>query len=107
MGRAVRLSRKRWSSARSNLRRAMPTSSWLPPEHWPNLICVLGEGVIYHQKAVFEKCFSSETITSDAWPSHLSFGEDSLFQFYCAIHDVCAGMQLAPAELMRYYGPQL
>ncbi len=35
----------------------------------------------------------------------IPYGEDSLFKFYCALHDVCANMQLGPVELMHYYEP--
>jgi hypothetical protein len=35
------------------------------------------------------------------------YGEDSLFQFYCALHDVCAQIRLGPVELHHYYDPPL
>jgi hypothetical protein len=76
-----------------------------PASLWPNYICILGTGTIYHYKRTFEICLDSFEITSEAWPSTLSYGEDSLFQFYCAIHDMCAHMDLGPVDLMHYYKP--
>jgi hypothetical protein len=36
---------------------------------------------------------------------YISYGKDSLFQFYTALHDVGARMQLGPVELRHYYDP--
>ncbi|MBB2156665.1 hypothetical protein HLH33_10140 [Gluconacetobacter diazotrophicus] len=77
-----------------------------PPEHWPNHVCVLGIGTISHQgKDVFQKCLDSESITTDSWPISLEYREDSLWNFYSALHDMCARMKLGPVELMSYYEP--
>jgi hypothetical protein len=76
-----------------------------PRTLWPNYVCVLEVGVIYHHKKLFEPCFDSDQITAEASPISIAHREDSLFQFYCALHDMCAHMQLGPVELMRYYDP--
>jgi len=76
-----------------------------PPSSWPNYICVLDEGTIFHHGKPFETCIDSDTITEGSWPISICYAEDSLFQFYCALHDACAHMALGPVELMRYYEP--
>jgi len=78
-----------------------------PAALWPNYVCVLEAGVIYHQGKVFEDCLDSDQITAKSWPFALSHKEDSLFKFYCALHDMCAHMQLGPVELTHYYDPPL
>ncbi|WP_113487738.1 DUF6602 domain-containing protein [Rhizobium cremeum] len=77
-----------------------------PPELWPNYVCVLGIGTISHQgKDVFQKCLDSESITTESWPFPLGYREDSLWNFYSALHDLCARMKLGPVELLTYYEP--
>jgi len=61
-----------------------------PANLWPNYVCVLGEGCMYHQHAV-----------------SIKFKGDSLFKFYCALHDMCARMRLSPVELSSYFDPAL
>jgi hypothetical protein len=76
------------------------------PSLWPNYVCVLGTGTIYHNgQEVFQKAVSSEDLGPGCWPSYLAYGEDSLYQFYCALHDICARMRLGPVELASYYQP--
>lgn len=74
------------------------------PTTWPNHICVLNEGCIHHQH-LFETCLDSETITNKCISVPLKYGNDSLFKFYCAIHDMCSRMKLGPVELERYFSP--
>ena len=76
-----------------------------PAAFWPNYVCILKSGVIYHQGRPFEVCLDSEKITASSWPMYIPYGEDSLFKFYSALHDVCAKMQLGPVELSHYYDP--
>jgi hypothetical protein len=78
-----------------------------PPTLWPNFVCVLEVGIIYHHGNLFEHCLDSDKITAEARPTVLHHREDSLFQFYCALHDMCAQMQLGPVELTRYYDPSV
>ena len=65
-----------------------------PPTVWPNYISVLETGVIEHTARVFERCIGSDQITAISWPHSIPYGEDSLFQFYMALHDACARMRL-------------
>lgn len=77
-----------------------------PAEFWPNYVCVLEVGVIFHHaSASFERCIDSAKITAETWPMYISYGKDSLFQFYSALHDVGARMHLGPVELGHYYDP--
>lgn len=76
-----------------------------PPTLWPNYVCVLETGVIFHQGKTLKSCLDSDQITAEAWPMSLPFQEDSLFQFFCALHDMCAHMNLGPVELRHYYNP--
>lgn len=78
-----------------------------PASVWPNYICILGSGVICHHEKAFEPCISSSRINEKSWPLNLSHGDDSLFQFYCALHDACAEMQLGTVELSKYYDPAI
>jgi hypothetical protein len=77
------------------------------PSLWPNYVCILGVGVIYHHGKPFEDCLASDQITATSWPIALHHGEDSLFKFYCALHDMCAPVNLGPVELSHYYEPSL
>jgi hypothetical protein len=77
------------------------------PGLWPNYLCVLGVGVIYHHGKPFEDCLASDQITAASSSIALRHGEDSLFKFYCALHDICAPMNLGPVELSHYYEPSL
>jgi hypothetical protein len=77
-----------------------------PADLWPNYVCVLGEGCMYHQHA-FETCIDSERITIESIPVSIKFKGDSLFKFYCALHDMCARMRLGPVELSSYFDPAL
>lgn len=77
-----------------------------PPELWPNYVCVLGVGTITQQgKDLFRKCLDSESISTESWPLPIKYGEDSLWNFYSALHDLCARMTLGPVELLTYYDP--
>ena len=78
-----------------------------PPALWPNYMCVMEVGVIYHCGKPFETCLDSDQINTGAWPFAIPHREDSLFQFYCALHDMCAHMNLGPVELRDYYNPSV
>jgi hypothetical protein len=76
------------------------------PELWPNYICVLERGVIFHHGSQpFDRNIDSNKIKSECFPSALHLGEDSLFNFYCTLHDMCANVKLGPVELLNYYEP--
>ncbi|WP_176058266.1 DUF6602 domain-containing protein [Paraburkholderia sp. BCC1876] len=74
------------------------------PEFWPNYICVLGVGCIYHQSG-FDSCIDSEAISDKSMTTSIKYENDSLFKFYCALHDLCSRMKLGPVELERYFDP--
>jgi uncharacterized protein DUF6602 len=76
-----------------------------PAALWPNCVCVLESGVIWHYGGSTRPCLDSHQITSEAKPMALHFCEDSLFQFYCSLHDMCTHMTLGPVELRRFYSP--
>ncbi len=73
-------------------------------DHWPNYVCVIDIGTIYHYKKM-NVCTSSDQITSECIPIAIKYAGDSLFQFYKTLHDACASMTLGPVELQRYYDP--
>ena len=77
------------------------------PSVWPNYVCVLETGVIEHNARVFERCIGSDQITTSSWPTSTPYGDNSHFQFYMALHDVCARMHLGIVELHHYYDPPL
>ena len=79
----------------------------VPAALWPNYVCVLGIGVIYHYGRPFETCLDSDQIAADLRPIGIQHGKDSLFKFYCSLHDICAHMQLGPIELRHYYDPSV
>ena len=56
-------------------------------EFWPNLIVVLGEGLIYHTKTGFDKRIASDTIDDSCKPTNLRFKEDTFFHFYSYLLD--------------------
>ena len=77
----------------------------VPPSCWPNYICVLEAGIIQHNGKPFETLLDSDKIVDGSWPSWFEYKEESLFQFYSALHDICARMNLGPVELSYYYKP--
>ncbi|WP_438802389.1 hypothetical protein [Herbaspirillum rubrisubalbicans] len=74
------------------------------PEVWPNYVCVLGVGCIHYQNG-FRGAFDSGTINARSVPVATKYEDDSLFKFYCALHDLCSRMRLGPVELNRYFDP--
>jgi len=72
-------------------------------EYWPNLIVVLGEGIIYHmKKGTFNETISSETISEDCYPSDFHHKDDSFFYFYSHLLDLCNNMQLPKVQLSKF-----
>ncbi len=74
---------------------------------WPNLIVVLGEGVIYHFGNTIQdrNLFQNQDISRASSPYHIAYGKDSLFHFYSALIDLCSNTSLGPANLGRYFDP--
>lgn len=81
--------------------------SGIDPSLWPNYICILETGVIFHRGKPFEVCIDSAQIAENARPYAVAHNADSLFQFYCTLHDLCAHMVLAPLELRHYFNPSI
>ena len=75
------------------------------PELWPNYVCVLDIGTIFHYGRPLEQSLDSDTLNVEAWPAFIPYGADSLFEFYCALHDVSGRMNLGSVELRQYYEP--
>ena len=73
-----------------------------PPEFWPNLIVILGEGIIYHTKSHFDKRIMSDTIDKDCKPTNLRFKEDSFFHFYSYLLDLCNNVELPKIQIAKY-----
>ena len=74
-----------------------------PAEYWPNLIVVLGEGIIYHnKKGSFIKTISSDTITDDCYPSSVHHKDDSFFYLYSYLLDLCNNMELPKVQLAKF-----
>ena len=74
-----------------------------PAEYWPNLIVVLGEGIIYHsKKGTFIKTISSDSITADCSPSSVHHKDDSFFYLYSYLLDLCNNMELPKVELTKF-----
>jgi len=73
------------------------------PEHWPNLIVVLGEGIIYHnEKGSLSKTIGSETINEHCYPIALHHRDDSFFYFYSYILDLCNSIELPKVQLTKF-----
>ena len=75
-----------------------------PKECWPNVIAVLGEGVIHHYRGL-RPAYSNEELLRAERPVSLHYREDALFQFYAAVIDLCASTHLGPVVLSRYFDP--
>lgn len=76
-------------------------------KYWPNLVVVIGEGILYHygQGMRNSSLFSNSEITKAIGPSYLAYGKDALFHFYSILIDLCSGTSLGPTNLKRYYDP--
>lgn len=73
-----------------------------PPESWPNLIVVLGEGIIYHTESGFDKRIISETINEKCKPTNLSYKDDAFFYLYSYLLDICNNIELPKIEISQY-----
>lgn len=70
---------------------------------WPNIIAVLGEGVITHYTAEALQAINNKEINTSVRPISFSYKEDTLFRFYASILDLCSSTELAPTILWRYF----
>lgn len=74
------------------------------PENWPNYICVLGEGTIFHQLGSQRRIDSSD-INRDCVTIAIPYKGDALYEFYFNLLDACGRMQLGSVELEHYRDP--
>lgn len=77
----------------------------VPKEHWPNVIAVLDEGLIYHYAEGLKVVYGNEALANAQLASCIHFRKDTLFKFYSAVIDLCANTNLGPVELSRYFDP--
>lgn len=75
------------------------------PDYWPNLVAVLGEGIIHHYGDGLKHCIANNDLKAGCYPMAIAYREDSLFQFYIALLDLCGETHLGAPELRRYYDP--
>lgn len=73
-----------------------------PPYLWPNLIIVLGRGLIYHVDKNGQPRISSDSIGDDCHPVDINFKEDTLFYFYAYLLDLCK-VDLPKFQISNYY----
>lgn len=99
---AYRLANNSLDSLASNLREWETNN---PPEFWPNLVVVLGEGVLHHHADGLQTFVANKDITAACRPSPMWYRDDTLFQFYISLLDLCAQTHLGAPELRRYYDP--
>lgn len=73
------------------------------PEVWPNLIVVLGEGLIYHvSENGFNKQITSESINYSSRIIGIHYKEDSFFHFYSYLLDLCNKIELPQISIAKY-----
>ncbi len=76
-----------------------------PKKYWPNVIAVLNVGLIFHRGGGFESLFSNGDIENAKSSAYINYGQDTLFKFYAALLDLCAGTKLGDIKLERYFDP--
>ena len=76
-------------------------------EYWPNLVVILGEGILYHYGEGMKNSslFSNEAMAKAIEPSYLAYRKDTIFHFYSTLIDLCSGTSLGPVNLKRYFDP--
>ncbi|WP_192456275.1 DUF6602 domain-containing protein [Musicola keenii] len=74
---------------------------------WPNLIVVLGEGIIHHYGEGIRNTslFSNEDLLKAISASYLAYRKDTLFHFYSTLIDLCSNISLGSVNLKRYFNP--
>lgn len=98
---AYGLSGNSLDSLRNNL------SEWMkknPPKVWPNMICVLNEGIIKFgdsQNFTRELLYSSE-INESAYISSIPYKENSLFEFTTRLINLCQSREIEVFDINAY-----
>lgn len=73
-----------------------------PTKYWPNIIAILDEGLIYHERGMFEKVFDSKKLGENTRVTSFPWKKDTLLHFYMALLDLCRSMNLTTAKLSTY-----
>ncbi|WP_122575221.1 DUF6602 domain-containing protein [Pseudomonas viridiflava] len=76
-----------------------------PKKFWPNLIVVLGEGVIHHYGEGALNCITNQELEVAFAPLALHYKEDAFFHFYSALLSLCSGVELPLLDLHKYFSP--
>ena len=74
-----------------------------PKEYWPNVIAVLGEGIIRHYKDGLKVAYTNRDLCEAKSPSWVGYKKDTLFKFYSILMDLCTSTHLGPIQLDRYF----
>ena len=74
-----------------------------PKEYWPNVIALLGEGIIYHYRDGLKVACTNSDLREAKFPCSLFYKKDTLFKFYVILMDLCSSTDLGPIELSRYF----
>ena len=76
-------------------------------KHWPNLVVILGEGILYHFGEGFKNMslFTNNEITKALGASYLAYANDTLFHFYSILIDLCSSTSIGPVNLQHYFNP--
>ena len=77
----------------------------VPKEYWPNVVAVLGEGVIQHYGAGLRVAHTNGDLQKARYPSSIHYRRDTLFHFYSTLMDLCISTDLGPVVLSRYFRP--
>ncbi len=74
---------------------------------WPNLIVVLGQGIIYHQiQNSYRKALLNEDMQkNNVWVTYTKYNNDTLLYFYLSLLDLCDNTELGKLNLINYIDP--
>lgn len=74
-----------------------------PKEYWPNVVAVLDEGLIQHYRNGLRVAHTNDNLREAEFASSIHYRQDTLFQFYSILIDLCASTYLGPIVLSRYF----
>ena len=74
-----------------------------PKEYWPNVIAVLDEGLIQHYRNGLRVAHTNDNLREAEFLSSIHYKQDTLFQFYSILIDLCTSTSLGPIVLSRYF----
>ena len=95
-----RLGKNSLSSLEENLREWEENT---PKEYWPNIVAVLDEGLIQHYRNGLRVAHTNDNIREAELLSSIHYRQDTLFQFYSILIDLCTSTYLGPIVLSRYF----